>query len=357
MSLPTDGSVPLLFPESQRLEISEPTILAADIGGSQARLGLFTLQHGELILKTIKSYRTSEFSSFPALMDVFMSQYSSKADSVCLGVAGPVVNGQVTGTNFAWTISRKIVQSAFPGVPIQILNDMQASAYGLATLRREELKCLLEGAGLSGNAAIIAPGTGLGEVGMCLTQEGLVPFASEGGHCDYSPRTELEMSLWRELKEEFGHVSWERLISGPGIVRIYAYLRRREVASNPSHELFSDPQQVSQAALDGSCQLCQRTMEWFFKFLAVECSQLALKFNALGGIYIGGGIVPEVLELINIKQFKEHFYAVGRLRSLMEKVPVRIILRENTPLWGAAAYGAACIGHYQRSSDHYQNKV
>ncbi|MDH3709784.1 MAG: glucokinase [Cyclobacteriaceae bacterium] len=341
---------PMIFPRSQGTQAREGRVIAADIGGSRARLGLFQGQHGQLQLLNMKSYNTHEFDSFIQLFQSFYQPDTSDVRALCLGVAGPVIEGAVRGTNFPWVIKKKELVTQLPDIPVSILNDMEASAYGLGTLNESQLHTVVAGDPRPGNAALIAPGTGLGEVGIYFNGRGFRPFSSEGGHCDFAPRTSLEIDLWHYLKPQFHHISWERLISGPGILRIYQFLRQQDHTAAGKEQPFDNPESITKAALSGTSDLCDQTVGLFFKFLAVECAQLALKFNAAAGVFIGGSIVPQLITLLDTKRFAEHFQQAGRLQHYLQGIPVRVVNQENTPIWGAAAYALSTVTRTPRTS-------
>ena len=229
-----------------------------------------------------------------------------------------------------------------------LINDLQANAYGLSALKDSDFKTLTKGENVKGNAAIISPGTGLGEAGMYWDGSHYHPFATEGGHCSFSPSDELDMELWKNLNKEFGHVSWERVVSGQGIYNIYQFLRTYRKAKEPkwltAQFQTEDPAiAISTAALQNKNAVCAETLHLFVKYLAVESAQLALKTKASGGIFIGGGIVPKIIDFIDKKEFYKNFINVGRLENLLKTIPVRIVLNDKTALMGAAYYAAMGI--------------
>ncbi|HUH45572.1 MAG TPA: glucokinase, partial [Arenibacter sp.] len=231
---------------------------------------------------------------------------------------------------------------------VSLINDMEANAYGLAALPEEDFDTLKYGPNIPGNAALISPGTGLGEAGLFWDGSHYHPFASEGGHCDFSPRNDSDVEIWQYFEQKYGHVSWERLISGPGIFDMYLLLRRVSGVKEPQwlkEKLAKeDPSAViSETALDGKDSICTEAMELFIRFLAIEAAHLALKFKATGGIYIGGGILPKIIKRINREIFYANFVQSGRMNSLLQMVPVKVILNEKTALLGAAYYAAMAL--------------
>jgi len=226
-----------------------------------------------------------------------------------------------------------------------LINDMEANAYGLGTLDKNELVEIKPGAPISGNKALISPGTGLGEAGIFWDGKFYRPFATEGGHCDLTPRNEQDIALLKYLQNLYGHVSWERVISGPGIYTLYQFLLNYRKEKEPAFLLEEFGQKppaavISKCAKNEKFPICRETMELFFRYLAIETSQIALKFKATGGIYIGGGIIPKVLELLDRKKFADQFLQVNRMNSLLEKISISVITNENSPMNGAAYYAA-----------------
>ena len=271
-----------------------------------------------------------------------------RIDGICLGVAGPVTQGKVLGTNFPWAIDSEQISRELHIRSVSLINDMEANAYGLAALQEKDFETLKYGPRIPGNAALISPGTGLGEAGMFWDGSHYHPFACEGGHCDFSPRNKLDIRIFQHLQQKYAHVSWERLLSGPGILDLYLFLRGISGIREPqwlSDQMSQeDPSAtITKTALDGKDSVCVETLDLFIRFLAIEAAQLALKFKATGGIYIGGGIMPKILAGVKREIFYNNFIQSGRLNSLLEMVPVKVILNEKTALLGAAYYGAMAL--------------
>ncbi|WP_111707969.1 glucokinase [Lutibacter citreus] len=323
-------------------------VLAADVGGTKTNLALFESKDGQLKTLKANSYPTKEYSSFIKMVKFFHTNRLLLIDSICLGVAGPVVNGKVQGVNFPWSIDGDEIAKEFHVEHVAVMNDMEANAYGLAALDKEELFTLIEGSNASGNAVMISPGTGLGEVGMYWNGVNFNPFASEGGHCDFCPRNNLEIDLWKYMDQRYKHVSWERVLSGPGIYDVFQFLLKEGNEKVPEwiqeKMLKEDPSAViTQIAIKGQSAICRETLDLFTRFLAIEAAQLALKMKATGGIYIGGGIVPKIVQGMDLKVFKRGFIQSGRLDMLLETIPVKVVLNQKTALLGAAYYGAAML--------------
>jgi glucokinase len=321
------------------------TILAGDIGGTKTNLSIYDLKEGLLQPVFSRSFLTGDFNSFSELYESMPLKDLPQVDSLCLGVAGPVTGGRVEGTNFPWVLEEEKLRTELKIAPVALINDMEANAYGLAVLKDNDFRIVKKGEGFAGNAALISPGTGLGEAGMYWDGRKFHPFAAEGGHCDFSPRDELDINFLQFLQQVYGHVSWERIISGPGIFNIYKFLKEYRQVIEP--EWFSqlikeqDPAAViSQCAAGDRYPVCSEVMDLFQRYLAIETAQIALKLKATGGIYIGGGILPKILDLFNIEKFMNHFLSMNRMNPLLEKMGIKVILNENSPMYGAAFFAA-----------------
>jgi len=319
------------------------TVLAGDIGGTKSNLAIFEF-HGEQfrVLKEVR-LKTNDYDDAQGMLSSFLAD--EKVDLVSLGVAGPVTDGRVDITNQSWGMSSKDISSAFDGVPVFLINDLEATSYGLALLEPEDVLTIYESRKpVHGNIALIAPGTGLGESGLYFDGTSYHPFASEGGHCGFAPRTQQDSELFFYLRAKLGHVSWERVISGKGIELIFDFLstiKKREVPALLRESISGENKAKAITSQAAFYAICRETVETFLRYLAIEASNLVLKFKATSGIFIGGGIIPKILTTIDFDIFLENFRDCGRMRSLLEDVPVKIILNERTALLGAAYYGAS----------------
>ena len=340
------GQMPLAFLNKDYP--TRGTVLAADIGGTKTNLALFTINNGHLELSNEKSFQTKKYASFENLFNELQLVDGVKIDAICLGVAGPVIEGVVQGTNFPWTIDLKELKNALKVKSVFVINDLEANAYGLATLQEEDFETLIEGENSAGNAAIISPGTGLGEAGLFWDGKKHHPFATEGGHCSFSPHNELDVALYNFMFQKYGDVSWERLLSGQGIIDIHDFLRQFKDIPMPSwfkeKLVTEDPAAlITKTAMEKGDTVCAETLVVFFRYLAIEASQVALKMKATGGIYIGGGIVPKIIKGLDKAVFANNFVQTGRMASLLQMMSVKVILNEKTPLFGAAMYAAMGI--------------
>ncbi|WP_299164250.1 glucokinase [uncultured Eudoraea sp.] len=348
-SLSDEPQIPLAFLRNKKSAYSNGVILAADIGATKTNLALFEIHKGLLTLIKEKSYHTKNYNAFTEMVRSFHSDKLPIINGICLGVAGPVTRGKVKGTNFPWEIDSEEISRELQVHSVTLINDMEANAFGLVALRNKDFEILKEGSNIPGNAVIISPGTGLGEAGLYWDGTHYHPYATEGGHCDFSPRNDLDWELWKYLHQKFGHVSWERVVSGPGICSIYKFLRGFRGNAEPKW-LEDKIQQEDAAAVitavahEKSDPVCIETLDLFVRYLAIEAAQFALKTKATGGVYLGGGIVPKIIGIINREIFTENFVAAGRMKPLLQLMPVQVVLNDKTPLLGAAYYGATHLG-------------
>ncbi|MGB5781171.1 MAG: glucokinase, partial [Eudoraea sp.] len=225
LPLTNESQIPLAFLGNKNAENTSGVILAGDIGATKTNLALFEINKGQLSLVKEKTFHTRDYNAFTDMVRSFHRNKLPVINGICLGVAGPVTRGKVKGTNFPWEIDSEEISIELRVHSVTLINDMEANAYGLMALPNSDFEILKEGSDIPGNAVIISPGTGLGEAGLYWDGAQYHPYATEGGHCDFSPRNELDWELWKSLHQKYGHVSWERVVSGPGIYGIYQFLR------------------------------------------------------------------------------------------------------------------------------------
>lgn len=337
--------IPITFGNNNNpLNTSSPVkVLAGDIGGTKTNLALFEFSSGKFsILKEMRLI-TKDFSDLGKMIASFMPP-EEKPDVMSFGVAGPITENRVKITNVSWDIDGEELSNQYNGTPTYLINDLEATAYGLAVLTPDELYPIYKsGKETRGNLALIAPGTGLGEAGVYDDGTNYHPFGTEGGHSDFAPRTLLDYELYSHLSEQFGHVSWERVVSGNGIVSIFDFLaneKSRNVPVKLKEALtLEDKPKVITDNIE-NYDICRETADLFIRYLATEAGNLALKMKATGGVFIGGGIIPKILEHVDKGQFMTYFRDFGRMSKLLEDISVSVILNEKTALLGAAYYGA-----------------
>jgi glucokinase len=317
-------------------------ILAGDIGGTNTRLAFFTIAGDRLSSVVEETFPSREHSSLDEIVRQFVATHRHPVSLAGFGIAGPVKGGRSETTNLPWMVDAQQLAGELGLPTVALINDLEANAYGIAALETKDFVILNPGAPKAiGNAAIIAAGTGLGEAGFYWDGKLPLPFACEGGHSDFAPRNEIEIELLRYLLGKFGHVSYERVLSGPGLYNIYQFLRDTGHGEEPvwlADEMRErDPAAViSQTALAGRSALCVHALNLFVSLYGAEAGNLALKVMAIGGVFVGGGIAPKILPKLQEPLFMEAFVAKGRMQPLLEAMPVAVILNDHTALFGAA---------------------
>jgi glucokinase len=262
-------------------------------------------------------------------------------DVACFGVAGPVVDGRADTTNLPWHLDERELCERIPAGRVRLLNDLEATGYGVLGLDPAALATLQVGRRQQGNMAVIAAGTGLGEALLVWDRARYIVVSSEGGHTDFAPRTEIEMELLRFLRKEFGSVSYERVLSGPGLHNIYRFLRETSGLNEPDwlHARLAagDPSAViSEVALAAGDPVCIQALDLFVSIYGAEAGNLALKALAVGGVFVAGGIAPKIMTKLAGGTFVHAFRDKGRLGDLVAEIPVRVVLEPRTALLGAA---------------------
>lgn len=315
-------------------------ILAGDIGGTKTELALFQDVEKRHMIKEGK-FASKEYPNFEEIIKAFIPE-GAKVRLACFGIAGPIQNNRCQATNLPWIVDAISLQKLLKIPFVFLINDLEANAWGVCHLKKEELYLLnpgsLEG---KGNCGLISAGTGLGEAGFYFDGKIHHPFSSEGGHAGFAPEDELEVELWRYLKQKFGHVSFERVLCGQGIANIYRFFvevkqepEKVEVKKRMEKE---DPAKVISEERK-NCPTCFKTIERFTSIYGGEAGNLALKFLALGGIYVGGGIAPKLLDALKEGSFMRSFVSKGRFNPLLSSIKVQVILNPQTALLGAAEY-------------------
>ena len=335
--------VPIAFPERNPMP-DGATLLSADVGGTKTHLALFVAKGRTLEMLNEAIYPSKGHATLTDIIRLFLSEKQVPI-RLSIAFAGPVQDGHAQATNLHWLIDTRQLSQELSIPEVYLINDLESGAYGLGLLGPNDLLNIHMGnPERQGNCGIIAPGTGLGEAGLFWDGKALHPFAGEGGHTDFAPRSPLDWELQQYLQQQFGRVSWERVLSGPGMVNIFSFLRdvkKREVPEQLTAQMNSmDPAAAIGQGTQDNIPVCRETHRLFVKYLAIEASDLALKLNATGGIYICGGIPPKIWsdELTDV--FEEHFFEVGRLRTLLEQIPVFLVLNARNVMLGAAGYGS-----------------
>ncbi len=308
-------------------------ILCGDIGGTNTRLALVADDpHAPVALEV---YSSGDHSSLEEMVGEFIAAHPAEPAAACFGVAGPVRDGRVQVTNLAWPVDAAPVAAGLGLDRVLLLNDLEANAWGIAALGPDDFHVLNEGrADARGNAAVCSAGTGLGEAGLYWDGERHHAFACEGGHTDFSPLSDAQEALRRFMAAEHGHVSYERVCSGMGLVNIYRHLAG-------GCDLTGT--EITQRAMAGSDEFAVVALELMVQIYGAEAGNLALKLMAMGGVYLGGGIPPRIVPKLEEGSFMHAFTAKGRFVELLAGVPVRVILNDRTALMGAALAAAASL--------------
>ncbi|MGD0893878.1 MAG: glucokinase [Terracidiphilus sp.] len=322
-------------------------ILAGDVGGTKVHLALYDFTNGKLTYSRDKQYPAKEYSGLEAIVKEFLG--GDKVTAACFGVPGPVRDGRLRLTNLPWTLDSRELATGLAIDHVFLINDLEANGYGIAELSADQIYTLGEGdARQIGNRALLAAGTGLGEGFLVWNGRQHVPYPSEGGHSDFAPRNEDEIDLLRFLKQKYnGRISTERVVSGMGLTNVYEFLREVRGMDEPAWlaeqiAAAHDPNAViTENALSAKSEICEKALDMFVSAYGAEAGNLALKILSVGGLYVGGGIAPRILEKLKDGTFMKAFTDKGRLSQLLINMPVRVILESKAALLGAAAYAEA----------------
>jgi glucokinase len=324
-------------------------ILSGDIGGTKAELALFEREHGSLHEVRAERLPVNGHGSLESLLAEFLGPKPRAIESAAFGIAGPVLDNRVVGTNLPWTVEAASVARAIGVARVSLVNDLEATTLGLEALEARDVVTLQAGTpDPRGTIAVLAAGTGLGEA--YATREGgrLAPRASEGGHADFAPNSEDEIDLLLWLRSRYGgHVSTERILSGPGLSNVFDFLRETGRESEPdwlaAARTDGDPH-AAIAQADGKTVIATRALDLFFSIYGAEAGNLALRYMATGGVYVAGGIAPKLRARFEDGRFLAAFRAKGRLSPLLVRTPVRLVLNERTALLGAALLASRHAG-------------
>ncbi len=336
-------------------------ILAGDVGGTKVHLALYRFERGALEHVRDQKFPATKYPDLVSVVREFLAAGGpgETIDAACFGVPGPVRKNVIQLTNLPWLLDSRELSAALGIEHLFLINDLEANGYGIAELGPDQIFSLSEGdSSLVGNRALIAAGTGLGEAFLIWDGKMHVPMASEGGHCDYGPNSDLEIELLTWLRAQpnmDNHVSWERVCSGLGLRNVYTFLRdvkrMEESAELRERMQHDDPNAViAQWGESGKSELCARSLEIFASAYGAEAGNMALKILAHGGVYLGGGIAPKILKTLQAGAFLRAFCQKGRMEKLVSQMPVRVILESRAALLGAAAYAESRAAEISGSS-------
>jgi len=315
-------------------------ILAGDVGGTKTLLGLFEPDHPRPRAVDVREFSTQAFDSLLSIVDLFLrsSRETARVTAASVGVAGPIRDQAAELTNVSWRVRAADLSARLGGVPVRLLNDVEAMAHGLSAIAPDDIVVVQAGTPApDGNLALITVGTGLGQALVHRVDGRPVPLASEGGHGDFAARTDREIAVLRALRERFGRVDVERVVSGPGLANVARVLHGGPCPEAPPDlDPAGEPAHVSQAALEGRCARCRESLDLVVEALGAVAGNLALTGLATGGVYIGGGIPPRILPALLGGPLLAAFRAKQPLDALMAAIPVSIITNLRAGLLGAA---------------------
>lgn len=318
--------------------------LAGDIGGTKTDLALYKEEEGKIVCLKEKKFPSQKYPNLRLIVKEFMEGETEKISKGCFGIAGPVKKGKSKATNLPWLVDSDVLSKELGIGKVSLINDLEANAYGLNMLREDEFYLLSKGnSDAEGNQALISAGTGLGEAGIFFDGRRHIPFASEGGHTDFAPRNEIEDAMLRFLRKKFSHVSYERILSGPGLYNVYQFIVETHIESEKEEVLKEiaagdSPRLISEKGLNGESIACRKALELFISIYGSEAGNVALKMLALGGVYIGGGIAPKLLSLLKQGEFLDSFRCKGRFFDLLKGITIKVVLNDKTALLGSLYY-------------------
>ncbi len=321
--------------------LAKTLVLAGDMGGTKTDLALFSLKEGSFSIRKKAQFKNKDFSSPAAVIKVFLDRCGSvDIAAATIGVAARIDGGRASFTNLDWVVDARELAARFGVGEVFLINDLVAASWGLPMLDEDMFCCLQKGRRGDGNAVMVAAGTGLGEVILNGRDGDFYPSASEGGHSDFAPNGPVQQGLLAYLYAKFGHVSIERVVSGPGLKNIYDFLMNGR-RPNPTLEgrfCMEDPSAVisEEAAKEDGFKVCKEALDIFISVLGAEAGNLALKTLPAAGVYIAGGIPWQVIKALREKTFLNAFRDKGRFGEYLSSLPVYVVLEPKIALYGAA---------------------
>lgn len=322
-------------------------VLAADLREQTTTIGYFRSEHGKVRLIKQANYATADFDSFSAIAKKFISdEVSEKTDVISVAVPGPVIAGKSEPLRLKWILESEEIRRETGVASVLLVNDLEASAYGLQTVQENDFIKIHDCVNFTpGNVALLAPGEGLGEAALFWDGQCLRPFATEGGHCEFSPRTNDEVEFYSFLQKIYGIVSWESVLSKAGLFNIYRFLRDVKQQQQPEWltkeiEAGNFTQAVIRGAVEEKDRICIMTIETFLMYLAREANSLVLKMKATGGLYLTGEIPGMLEQFLTNKSFYKNFIISDKMENILEDIPIYLVKDDCTILNGAALYAA-----------------
>lgn len=317
-------------------------ILAGDIGGTKTNLALYAVERStHVMLLRESSFASKQYKGLEAVLREFLQEGQEQVSAAAFGIAGPVLDGVVLATNLPWKVETDRIASVLGCPQIRLMNDLETTAYGSLFLPPHEIQVLHEGKTRHSHRVVIAAGTGLGQAFLMWDGARYWPVATEGGHADFAPINEKEIELLHFLKRKYAHVSYERVLSGSGLVNIFDFLDQylhQPVAPIVRQRLVSEDAAavIGQAGIENLCPTCVEAVDIFLGVYGAQAGNLALTVMGLGGVYVGGGIIVKMLPKVTSGAFMNGYLAKGRYASFMADIPVQIILNPKASQFGAA---------------------
>jgi glucokinase len=330
-------------------------LIAGDIGGTKTLLAIYDAAHGSRNPIAQMEYPSARYRTLDVMVREFLTSTRESVRAACFDVAGPVVRGRAQLTNLPWILDAAALCTSLDLDEVFLLNDLTATAYAVPHLQSGDLHTVNTGVpDADGSVAVIAPGTGLGEAFLVRSNGAYLACSSEGGHATFAPNDEKQAALWRYLNRKFGHVSAERVCSGPGIANIYDFLVSVDSSAEPASfakQLVGEPDRTPLIVRAGLVDppenpIAAAAIDLFVRALAEEASNLALKVLSTGGVYLAGGIPQRILPKLTDGQFMQAFVNKGRFEGFLTRLPVHIIVTQ-AALLGAAQYGLDKLAQIQ----------
>ncbi|SDE02974.1 glucokinase [Riemerella columbipharyngis] len=342
--MPFQNKFPLYFPYRKNEEHNGKSIIAADVKQDKTVLAHFTSNGGKLTQNHRREYLTKEFSCFSDMLKLFLRDVAiEKTDKISVSVPGPVMNGFCVTQHLPFELSETIIKTKTSIENVYLINDVEALAYGVGGMQENDFQVIHQGnSKIRGNVAIIAPGKGLGEAGMFWDGTFLRPFATEGGHSEFSPRTDEEVEFYQFLKKIYGIVTWESVLSYEGIFNIFRFLRdvKHQRETNVNFTDSSCYQEIIKEGLSGNDRTCVMALERLSEFIAREAHSLTLKLKSVGGLIITGDIVKSIEICLKNSNFYENFIVSDKMENILCNTPIYLLTNGEANLLGAAYYGA-----------------